>query len=102
MKVLITGGAGFIGSNVADGLIEAGHDTVIVDDLSNGHRENIPEGAKFYLKDIRDNTLNQVFEAEKPDVVIHNAAQLSVRISVEEPLTDAGINKWKHYIFKSC
>lgn len=92
MKILVTGGAGFIGSNVADGLIEAGHETVIVDDLSNGREENIPEKAAFYKVDIRDKALEDIFKKEKPDIVIHNAAQLSVRVSVEEPLLDADIN----------
>jgi UDP-glucose 4-epimerase len=92
LKILVTGGAGFIGSNVADGLIETGYKTVIVDDLSNGREENIPDKAKFYKVDIRDKALEDVFEKERPDIVIHNAAQLSVRISVEEPLLDADIN----------
>jgi len=92
LKVLITGGAGFIGSNVADGLISEGYETVIADDLSNGHQENIPQKAKFYRADIRESGLEEVFEKERPDIVIHNAAQLSVRISVEDPLKDAGIN----------
>jgi len=89
---LITGGAGFIGSNVADGMIAEGFEVVIVDDLSNGREENIPGKAKFYKTDVRDRGLEDVFIAEKPDMVIHNAAQLSVRVSVEEPLLDAGIN----------
>jgi UDP-glucose 4-epimerase len=92
LKILITGGAGFIGSNVADGLVSEGYETVIVDDLSNGHQENIPQKAKFYRADIRDSGLEEVFKKEKPDIVIHNAAQLSVRISVEDPLKDADIN----------
>ena len=92
MKILVTGGAGFIGSNVADGLIAEGHEVVIVDDLSNGREENMPEKAKFYKADVRDKGLEDVFKAEKPDMVIHNAAQLSVRVSVEEPLVDADIN----------
>ena len=92
MKVLITGGAGFIGSNVADGLIAEGYEVIIVDDLSNGRKENIPEKAKFYKTDVREKELEDVFKAERPDMVIHNAAQLSVRISVEDPLLDAGIN----------
>ncbi len=92
MKVLITGGAGFIGSNVADGLIEKNYDVVIVDDLSNGKEENVPERAIFHRCDIRDKKIYDIFKAEKPDVVIHNAAQLSVRISVEDPLMDADIN----------
>jgi len=90
LKVLVTGGAGFIGSNVADGLISEGYETVIVDDLSNGHQENIPQKAKFYRTDIRESGLEEVFKKERPDTVIHNAAQLSVRISVEDPLKDAG------------
>ena len=92
MKVLITGGAGFIGSNVADGLLEKNYEVIIVDDLSNGKKENIPSGAKFYRCDIRDKKLYDIFKAEKPAVTIHNAAQLSVRVSVEDPLTDADIN----------
>ena len=88
----MTGGAGFIGSNVADGLIAEGYEVAIVDDLSNGREENIPEKAKFYKTDVRDKALEDVFKAEKPDMVIHNAAQLSVRVSVEEPLLDADIN----------
>lgn len=92
MKILITGGAGFIGSNVADGLLEKKHKVVIVDDLSNGKKENIPGGARFYKCDIRSKKLSGIFKAEKPDVVIHNAAQLSVRVSVENPLMDADIN----------
>lgn len=92
MKVLVTGGAGFIGSNVADGLLEKNYEVVIVDDLSNGRKENLPEEAKFYKCDIRDKKLYSIFKEEKPDIVIHNAAQLSVRISVENPLMDADIN----------
>ena len=92
MKVLITGGAGFIGSNVADGLLKKNYKVVIVDDLSNGKKENIPKEAVFYKCDIRDKKLCSIFKEEKPDIVIHNAAQLSVRISVEDPLMDADIN----------
>ncbi len=92
MKVLITGGAGFIGSNVADALLEKKHKVVIVDDLSNGKKENIPAEARFYRCDIRSKELSSIFKAEKPEVVVHNAAQLSVRVSVENPLMDADIN----------
>jgi len=92
LKILVTGGAGFIGSNVADGLIGEGHETVIVDDLSNGREENIPDKAVFYKVDVRGRELEDVFRKEKPDMVIHNAAQLSVRVSVEQPLLDADIN----------
>ena len=92
MKVLVTGGAGFIGSNVVDGLIEEGYEVIVVDDLSNGREENISDKAVFYKVDIRDKKLEDVFKSEKPDIVIHNAAQLSVRVSVEDPLLDADIN----------
>ncbi|MCK5567335.1 MAG: NAD-dependent epimerase/dehydratase family protein [Actinomycetia bacterium] len=92
MKILVTGGAGFIGSNVVDGLIEEGYEVIIVDDLSNGREENISDKAVFYKVDVRDKKLEDVFKSEKPDMVIHNAAQLSVRVSVEEPLIDADIN----------
>ncbi|MBE3114209.1 MAG: NAD-dependent epimerase/dehydratase family protein [Actinobacteria bacterium] len=92
MKILVTGGAGFIGSNVADGLLEKNYEVVIVDDLSNGKKENIPKEAVFYRCDIRDKKLYSIFKEEKPDIVIHNAAQLNVRVSVEDPLMDADIN----------
>jgi len=92
LKVLITGGAGFIGSNVADRLIEENYEVVIVDDLSNGKKENVPQYARFYMCDVRGEKINDILEKEKPDIVIHNAAQLSVRFSVENPLMDADIN----------
>ncbi|MCL5073834.1 MAG: NAD-dependent epimerase/dehydratase family protein, partial [Actinobacteria bacterium] len=92
MKVLITGGAGFIGSNVADRLIGEKYEVVIVDNLTTGKIENLNEKVKFYEYDIREKGLIDIFEKEKPDYVIHNAAQLSVRISVEEPLFDAEVN----------
>jgi len=92
MKILITGGAGFIGSNVADGFIAQGHEVVVVDDLSTGFRRNIPQKAAFYQVDIRDEALQEVFEKEKPDLVDHHAAQIDVRKSVEDPLFDAQVN----------
>jgi len=92
LKVLITGGAGFIGSNVAEGLLEKNYNVVIIDDLSNGKKENIPGEAKFYRCDIRDKGMYKIFKDESPDIVIHNAAQLSVRVSVENPVFDADIN----------
>ena len=70
MKVLVTGGAGFIGSNVADELLEKGYDVIIVDDLSNGKKENLPKEAKFYKCDIRDKKLYSIFKEEKPDIVL--------------------------------
>lgn len=92
MKIMITGGAGFIGSHIADVLIEKGHDIVIVDDLSNGKRENINPRAAFYPISILDRDLAGTFRKERPEVVIHHAAQISVRDSVKDPLRDMEIN----------
>ncbi|MBI5643615.1 MAG: NAD-dependent epimerase/dehydratase family protein [Deltaproteobacteria bacterium] len=92
MKILVTGGAGFIGSNVADAYIEAGHEVVIVDNLFTGKSSNVNPKARFYLMDIRSEELRKVFEIEKPDVVNHHAAQMSVPASVEDPLFDADVN----------
>mgnify|MGYP005818700529 CR=1 FL=1 len=92
MKVLVTGGAGFIGSHVVDGLIEAGHDVVVVDNLATGRKSNLNPKAKFYQVDIRSPELEQVFETERPEVVDHHAAQMDVRRSVADPIYDADIN----------
>ena len=92
MKILVTGGAGFIGSNTVDGYIAEGHQVIVIDDLSRGKRENVNPQAKFFQLDIRDIKLEEVFELEKPEVVNHHAAQIDVRRSVEEPLYDAGVN----------
>jgi len=93
MKVLIIGGAGFIGSNIADLLIENGHKVVIVDNLSSGKKENVNKKAAFYKADICDKKkLAAVFAKEKPQAVIHNAAQIDVRKSVSDPFYDAQIN----------
>lgn len=93
MKIVVTGGAGFIGSHIADALIEAGHDVVVIDDLSTGRRENVPARARFVEGDIRDGALvEKVFAEERPDVVCHQAAQTSVSVSTREPVRDAEIN----------
>jgi UDP-glucose 4-epimerase len=92
MRVMVTGGAGFIGSNVVDGYMADGHDVVVVDNLYTGKKENLHPNAKFYNLDIRDKALREVFEAEKPAVVSHHAAQISVPASVEDPLFDADVN----------
>jgi UDP-glucose 4-epimerase len=92
MKVLITGGAGFIGSNIADLLIENGYEVVIVDNLSTGKHEFINKKAVFYNKDITDDDLHEVFEKEKPDYVIHQAAQIDIQKSIKEPVFDAKVN----------
>ncbi|MBC7333573.1 MAG: NAD-dependent epimerase/dehydratase family protein [Actinobacteria bacterium] len=92
MKILVTGGAGFIGSNVVDRLILEGYNVVVVDNLSSGKRENVDSKAKFYEADIRDSRISEIFETEKPEIVIHNAAQISVRDSVKDPIYDAEVN----------
>ncbi len=92
-KILITGGAGFIGSHVADGYLAMGHEVVIVDDLSTGHRANLPERAAFYEADLTDEAeLERILARERPDVINHHAAQKSVRLSVADPAMDARIN----------
>lgn len=92
MKTLVTGGAGFIASHLSDRLIEAGHEVVIVDDLSTGKRANLPGRAKFYEVDIRDPGLADVFETERPEVVFHHAAHADVTRSVRDPQYDASVN----------
>ncbi len=92
MKILVTGGAGFIGSHVVDLMIEAGHDVVVVDNLSTGRMTNLNPKAKFYQVDIRTPELEHVFEVEHPEVVDHHAAQMDVRRSVADPIYDANIN----------
>lgn len=92
LKILVTGGAGFIGSHVVDLLIERGYSVAVVDNLSSGRRENIHPAARFYELDIRDPALAEVFAAERPDVVNHHAAQIDVRRSVADPQFDADVN----------
>ncbi len=92
MKIIVTGGAGFIGSNVVDGYIGQGHEVVVIDDLSSGKKENVSPEAGFYKLDIRDPGIRDVFRKEKPDLVNHHAAQISVTASVSDPLFDADVN----------
>lgn len=92
MKILITGGAGFIGSHVADRLLAAGHDILIVDNLSHGREENLPAESRFYRLDIRDSAARDLITTERPDVICHFAAQMDVRHSVADPVDDASIN----------
>jgi len=93
MKVLITGGAGFIGSNVIDLLIKEGHSVVVVDNLSQGKRENIHKGVTFYACNILEvDKLNKIFSTEQPEVVIHNAAQIDVQASLKKPALDSEVN----------
>ncbi len=92
MKILVTGGAGFIGSHVVDSYIEEGHSVVVVDDLSSGTQDNIHPKAVFHQIDIRTPELIKVFEREHIDVVNHHAAQMDVRRSVADPAFDASVN----------
>lgn len=92
MKILVTGGAGFIGSHVVDTYIANGYQVVVVDDLSTGRLSNLNPAATFYQMDIRSPQLEEIFEKERPDYVNHHAAQMDVRRSVAEPLFDADVN----------
>src|SRR3712207_3540575 len=91
MRVLLTGGAGFIGSHVADHLLSRGHEVAVVDDLSSGKRANVPKDASFHKLDIRTGCTD-LFEEFRPEVVSHQAAQMDVRRSVREPDFDAEVN----------
>lgn len=91
-KVLVTGGAGFIGSHQVDKLVKEGYQVVVVDDLSTGSKDNLNPKAKFYEVDIRDEELEKVFAKEKPDYVMHFAAQINVNKSVGDPIFDADVN----------
>ncbi len=92
MKILVTGGAGFIGSHVADALVAQGHTVHVLDDLSSGVKENVPAQAVFHEMDIRDAAVASVFEQEQFEVLVHHAAQMDVRRSVADPQFDAGVN----------
>ncbi len=110
MKVLVTGGAGFIASHVVDRLMSEGHSVVVIDNLLYGHRSYLNKHAVFYEMDICSPDLDEVFEKEKPDCVSHHAAQISIIGSIKEPLIDATINiqgslnvfhlSWKHNVKK--
>jgi UDP-glucose 4-epimerase len=92
LKVLVTGGAGFIGSHVATAFLAAGHDVAVVDDLSSGKRAQVPEGARFYQLDVQSPEVRDVFARERPDLLNHHAAQMDVRRSVADPGFDARVN----------
>lgn len=92
MKILVTGGAGFIGSHLVDRLIQEGHQIVVVDNLSTGKRSNLNRAARFYKMDIRSSRLERVFRKERPSLLMHLAAQMNVRRSVEDPGFDAQVN----------
>lgn len=92
MKVLVTGGAGFIGSHVCDRLARDGHELVILDDLSSGHVEQVHPAARFYQMELDSPWLDELFVVERPEAVVHHAAQASVRRSVADPVFDARVN----------
>ncbi len=92
MKILVTGGAGFIASHIADAFLEAGHSVFIIDNLLSGFEKNVNPKAVFITADIRDKSLSELFEKEKFDVVNHHAAQMDVRRSVSDPAFDADTN----------
>jgi UDP-glucose 4-epimerase len=92
VKILLTGGAGFIGSNAADGYVEAGHEVLVIDDLSSGKKENVPPAARFVLCDINSETAEEAIRTFRPEVVNHHAAQINVRTSVADPMFDAQAN----------
>ena len=93
MRILLTGGAGFIGSHVADAVIDRGHSVAVIDDLSTGKSDNVNHGARFYEASVLDvEAVARVFEQEDPDVVIHHAAQTDVRRSMSDPAFDAMAN----------
>lgn len=92
MKIAITGGAGFIASHIADAYVSLGHEVFIIDNLSTGKLENIPSQATFIEMDVNDPALPELFMEEKFDIVNHHAAQMDVRVSVQDPSFDARIN----------
>ena len=92
MRILITGGAGFIGSHLVDRLIAEGHKVVVIDNLSTGKKENLNSKAKFYKIDIQNQKISQIFKIEQPEIVFHLAAQIDVRKSIANPIEDAKIN----------
>ncbi|MCB0719452.1 MAG: NAD-dependent epimerase/dehydratase family protein [Bacteroidetes bacterium] len=92
MTVLVTGGAGFIGSNVVDALVGRGHDVHVLDDLSGGFLKNVPAEATLHRHDIRSAEARSVLEQIRPEVLFHFAAQMDVRRSVADPIFDADVN----------
>lgn len=92
MKIVVTGGAGFIGSHLVDRLIQEGHEVAVVDNLSTGKRKNLNRAAQFYKMDIQSSSLERVFRRERPAMLMHLAAQMDVRRSVADPIFDAQVN----------
>lgn len=91
-RVLVTGGAGFIGSHLVDALLTTKHSITVIDDLSTGNRKNVSNGVELIREDIRSERMKDVFRDVRPEFVFHLAAQKNVRTSVEDPLFDADVN----------
>src|SRR5215213_10742531 len=91
VRAVVTGGAGFIGSHVVEALLARGDEVTVVDDLSNGKRENVPAGTRLLETDIRDG-VSRIFDEARPELCVHLAAQVDVRVSVERPDHDASVN----------
>ena len=92
IKVLVTGGAGFIGSHLVDRLVQEGNQVIVIDNLSTGKRKQVNKKAQFYKMDIRSKRIERVFRKERPLIVVHLAAQMNVRLSTEDPVFDAEVN----------
>ena len=92
MKILVTGGAGFIGSHVAQAHVDRGDEVVVIDDLSTGKSENLPDGVRLIEMDITSPELLSIFEHERFDLVNHHAAHMELRVSVDKPMHDANVN----------
>jgi UDP-glucose 4-epimerase len=92
MKILVTGGAGFIGSHIVDRYIELGHDVIVVENLATGNQDNVNPAARFFLIDVRSSEFAELIRTEKPEVINHHAAQTLVRVSTEQPVFDADVN----------
>ena len=92
MKIMVTGGAGFIGSHIVNACVAEGHEVVVLDNLSTGKREFVHPQATFYEMDLLDPELAGVLEKEKVDAINHHAAQSSVGRSVSDPIYDANSN----------
>lgn len=92
MRILITGGAGFIGSNVADAFVALGHEVMVIDNLSSGKKEYVPAAARFVLCDVTSDTAVEAVRTFRPEIVNHHAAQINVRASVADPQFDARVN----------
>jgi UDP-glucose 4-epimerase len=92
MRIMVTGGAGFIGSHVADAYAGEGHEVMVIDNLSSGKKENVPSAARFVLCDVTSDTAVEAVRTFRPEIVNHHAAQINVRASVTDPQFDAQIN----------